>query len=401
MPDADVSTAAIDVGRARRETPGCDEVLHFNNAGAALMPRPVVEAHVEHVRLEARVGGYEAAAERADALESVYASVARLLGAQPDEVALAESATRAWQMVFYAMDFAPGDRILTHRAAYASNYIAFLQVARQTGAEVVVVPSDDAGQVDLDALERELRQGAKLVALTHVPTNGGLVNPASEVGALAAEAGTPYLLDACQSAGQLPLDVRALGCTMCSATGRKYLRAPRGTGFLYVRRDWVGRLEPPVLDLHAATWTAPGSYAVRDDARRFEAWEASYAARLGLGAAVAYAMDWGLEAIEGRVTRLAEDLREALRSLAGVTVHDVGRRRCGIVALSHDGAPAEALQQALREQDVNTSVSSRSSTLLDAEARALPDLLRASLHYYNTTDEIDRFVETLRTTLPA
>ncbi len=392
---ASTEPAPLDLARARRETPGCAEVLHLNNAGAALMPRPVIDAHVAHVRREARVGGYEAAAAMREELEAVYASVARLLGAAPDEIALTESATRAWQMAFYAMEFEEGDRILTHRAAYASNYIAFLQVARRTGAEVVTVPSDESGQIDLAALAEAAGERTALIALTHVPTNGGLVNPAAEVGKIASSAGVPYLLDACQSAGQMPLDVGKIGCTMLSATGRKYLRGPRGTGLLYVRRDWIERLEPPVLDLHAATWTAPGRYEIREDARRFEAWEAGYAARLGLGAAVDYALGWGLEAIWARVRHLADALRARLAALPSVTVRDAGRTRCGIVTFSSEHVPAGQIQQRLRAEGINTSVSTPASTLLDAEARALPDLVRASVHYYNTKDELDRFCAAL------
>jgi selenocysteine lyase/cysteine desulfurase len=238
-----------------------------------------------------------------------------------------------------------------------------------------------------------------LIALTHVPTNGGLVNPATEVGAVAQEADVPYLLDACQSAGQMPLPVDDLGCTMLSATGRKYLRGPRGTGFLYVQRDWIERLEPPLLDLHAATWTGPDTYEIQPDARRFENWESHVAGQVGLGVAVDYAQNLGLDAIFDRIQHVAGTLREALRTVFGVTVHDVGRTRSGITTFSAEQMTAAAIQAALRERDVNVSVSPRSSTRLDAEARDLPDLVRASVHYYNTETEIDRFVSALRDVL--
>ena len=380
----------IDVRRARSETPGCEKVAHFNNAGAALMPRPVLDAVLEHLQLEALSGGYEAAELQAGRIEAVYDSIARLLNCRRDEAAVVENATRAWDMAFYAIPFQPGDRILTSVAEYASNYIAFLQVARRTGAVVEVIPNDEHGQLSLRALEALLERPAKLVAITHVPTNGGLVNPAAAVGRLARQAGALYLLDACQSIGQMPLDVAQTGCDMLSATGRKFLRGPRGTGFLYVRRELLEQLEPPFLDLHAARWVGRDAYQVRPDARRFENWETYYAGKIGLGAAVDYALGWGLEAIEARITRLAGELRRELAALPGVRVHDLGEHPCGIVTFTAAGAAPQAVQAALRAQGINVSVTSRASTRLDMEQRGLDELVRASVHYYNTGEEIER-----------
>lgn len=392
----------IDLERARRDTPGCARVVHLNNAGAALPPSVVTETVIAHLRAEAAGGGYEAAAEAAERLQDVYHSVARLIGAEPEEIALVENATRAWDMAFYAFRFRPGDRILTARAEYASNVVAFLQVAARTGAVVEVVDDDRHGQLDVADLRRRLADAPSssagrvaLVAVTHVPTQGGLVNPAEEIGAAARAAGVPFLLDACQSVGQLDVDVRRIGCDLLSATGRKYLRGPRGTGFLYARRGLLETLEPPLLDLHSATWTAPDRYEIRPDARRFETWEGSVAGKLGLGAAVDYALDRGLPAIETRVTGLAESLRERLRAVPGVRLHDQGLRRCGIVTFTVDGHDAGAVRDRLSAQGINTSTSTAGAARFDLPARGLTEIVRASVHYYNTHDELDRLVAAL------
>jgi len=382
---------SIDVARARADTPGTESVAHLNNAGSALPPAPVLDAVIEHLRLEAEIGGYEAAADRADRVEHTYDAIARLIGARPDEIAVVENATRAWDMAFYAMRFAPGDRILTSRAEYASNYIAPKHVADRTGASVEFVQVGDAGGVDVDALEGMLDERVKLVSLVHVPTQSGLVQPAAAVGAIARAAGVPLLLDACQSVGQMPVDVREFGCDMLSATGRKFLRGPRGTGFLYVRRDLAERLEPPLLDLHAAEWQADGSYRIRADARRFENWESYIAGKVGLGVAVDYALEWGLEAIRERVVALATRLRALLAEIDGVTVLDVGPERCAIATFAVAGRPASEVAAALGEERINVSVSPLSSSVADFAARGVTtDIVRASVHYYNTDEELDR-----------
>jgi cysteine desulfurase / selenocysteine lyase len=389
----------IDVTQARRDTPGCAHVAHLNNAGAALPPRPVTAAVVRHLEREAEIGGYEAARAAAGAVEHTYTAIARLLGCEPAEIALADNATRAWDMAFYSLGFAPGDRILTARAEYASNVIAYLQIARRTGAVVEVIDDDAHGQVDVADLRRRLASGpgpARLVAVTHIPTQSGLVNPAAEIGQAARAAGVPFLLDACQSAGQLPLDVAELGCDMLSATGRKYLRGPRGTGFLYVSGQLAGRLDPPFLDLWSATWTGPDSYEVHPGARRFETWEANVAARIGLGVAVGYALDVGLPEIEARVVELAARLRAELSDLPGVTVQDQGQRKCGIVTFTVDGVAAADVERQLSAAGVNVSTSDATSAQFDLPARGLTEVVRASVHYYNVDDELDQLCRAVR-----
>ena len=386
----------IDVARARAETPGCREVLHLNNAGSSLMTTGVLEATVGHLRLEAEIGGYEAADAHEAELERVYDAAARLLNSEPDEIAFVENATRAWDMAFYALPFQRGDRILTARSEYASNVIAGLQMAERTGAVVETIPSDETGQVSVDALRSMLDDRVRLIAITHVPTNGGLVNPAAAIGAVAREAGIPYLLDACQSVGQLPVDVRAIGCDFLSTTGRKYLRGPRGTGLLYVRRDWIERLDPPFLDLHAARWVAPDRYEVRADARRFENWETNYAGKIGLGVAIDEALAWGMDDIWARVRLLADTLRADLGTIPGVTVRDLGEVRGGIVTFTHDGVAADAIQAALHAQRINVTTSSVASTRFDMEERGLDAVVRASVHYYNDEAELARFTDAVR-----
>jgi cysteine desulfurase/selenocysteine lyase len=386
---------ADEIARVRAETPGCARVAHFNNAGASLPPRAVLDAHLEHLRREAQIGGYEAQEEAQARIDAVYASVARLIGAAgPDEIALVENATRAFDMAVYAVPLAAGDVILTSTAEYHSMFVTYLHLARR-GVAVEVVPADAAGQIDVEALRKRIDGRVRLIALTHAPTNGGMVQPAEAVGEVAREAGVFFLLDATQTVGQLPVDVGRIGCHALAGTSRKYLRGPRGAGFLWVARDWIERLEPPLMEGHAAEWVEPDRYVLRRDGKRFEVWEANYAARLGFGAAVDYALALGLERIWARVHALAEALRERLAALPGVTVHDLGVVRGGIVSFAVRDVAAATVKMALRAAGINVHVSPARGTLLDMRARGLQELVRASVHYFNTEAELDRLTAEL------
>jgi len=385
-----------DLERWRAQTPGCAAVLHLNHAGSSLPPDVVTSTVVDHLRLEERIGGYEAEEAARDRTEAVYTSVARLLGADRTEIALVENATRAWDMAFYAVALQPGDRIITGVAEYASNYLAYLHLKATRGVEIAVAPDDAEGALDVEALEALVDDRTRLIAVTHVPTNGGLVNPAERIGEVARRHGVLFLLDACQSVGQLEVDVRRIGCDFLSATGRKFLRGPRGTGFLYARTATTADRHPPFVDLRAATWTGTDTYELRPDARRFENWESYVAGRLGLGAAVDYALEIGVDRIQTMVERVGEGLRARLAELPAVTVCDKGSRRCGIVSFRHARIDATTIREELRAKGINVSVTTETSTRLDFERRHLPDLVRASGHYLTTDDELDRFVAALR-----
>lgn len=386
-------SSTIDVAAARRDTPGCRHVNHLNNAGASLPPEPVVNAVLQYTTQESLRGGYELAEEFAAEIESTYAAMAALLGARASQIALIESATRAWDMAFYGLPLSRGDRILTCRSEYASNYLAYLQVSRQRGIRIDVIPDNEHGELDIAAAERLLDSDVRLISITHVPTSSGLVNPAHAVGRLAQAAGCYYLLDACQSAGQMPLDVQAIGCDFLSSTGRKFLRGPRGTGFLYVSDRALAEIEPPFIDGRAATWTAPEDYIWRTDARRFESWEANYATRIGLAVATRYAISLGIDAIWARLQLLSSRLREQLALLPGVAVRDRGSVLCAIVTFTCDGCSPDSVKTALAQRRINVSVADAAWTRLDMDGRGISAVVRASVHYYNTHEEIDELVE--------
>lgn len=388
----------FDLTKARADTPAAENGVYLNTAGCSLMPQPVIGAVQDYFATEARIGGFRAVTQEAGAIDAVYASVAALVNAKPDEIALMGSHTAAWQSLFYGLPFTPGDRILTSRSEYGANYVAFLQMQKRTGCVIDVIPCGNDGATDPVALEKMIDDQVKLIAISWIPTNGGLVNPAAEIGRVARAHGIPYLLDACQAVGQMPVDVEELGCDYLTSAGRKWLRGPKGTGFLYVREARLtgGDPEPAMIDDFGALWTKPGAYELVDNARRFETHEQQPALRLGLGAAVEYARALGLENIRERVRHLAEGLRRELDGLAGITVRDIGAEHAGLVTFSHDHMAARDITAALLNENICVKTIPRAGAYLDTLARDIPELVRVSAHYYNTEDELESFLRALR-----
>ncbi|EUB82680.1 aminotransferase class V-fold PLP-dependent enzyme [Pseudomonas sp. GM30] len=389
----------MNIEQLRADTPAVAQLIHFNNAGAALMPAPVIETMTRHIQLEANLGGYEAAGQQSAEVENVYSAIGRLINAEPDEIAVIENATRAWDMAFYSLPLQPGDVVLTSTTEYAGNYIPYLQMKQRRGIEIRLIPNDEHGQISLTALKTLLDdERVALISLPVIATNGGPVQPVEQIGALARAAGVLFLLDACQGVGQMPIDVDKIGCHMLAATSRKYLRGPRGMGFLYVERSLCQNLEPAFLDLHAASLQNAETFTIRADARRFENWECNVAAKLGLGAAVEYALMQGVEAMWQRIQRLADYLRQQLAEIPGVTPRDLGAVKSGIVTFSHCNSTAAQVQQWLagQEKRINVTSSTFRSTLLDMQHRDLLEVSRASLHAYNTEAEIETMIAALR-----
>jgi selenocysteine lyase/cysteine desulfurase len=385
------------LARWRADTPGCERLIHLNNAGAALQPTAVREAVARHLALESEIGGYEAAEASVDALHGAYRAVARVLGAEPRNLAMQQNSTVAFTQALAAFDLGPGDLILTSRADYASNQIMYLALAQRRGVETIRVPDAPEGGIDPQALrELILRRRPALMALSWIPTNSGLVQPAEAVGEICRHSGVPYIVDACQAVGQIPVDVRRLHCDYLAAASRKFLRGPRGAGFLYVSDQALEAGAYPVtVDMHGATWTEPDRFELTPDARRFESWEISFALALGIGAAAEYALSVGVETARERSWALARYAREQLGEVDEVRVLDRGPVLCAIATAELGGRPAEKIKLALRARGINTSSPSWDDAVIDMREKRATSALRISPHYYNTTDEIDTAVDAL------
>ena len=387
---------SLDINQLREDTPGTKSVFHFNNAGSSLPTQKTLDEITKYLQIEGTLGGYEVKEKFLQEIQQCYDEAAKLINCQADEIAIVSNASDAFNKALYAISFNKGDIILTSEVEYGNNYLNFLNIQREKGIEFHIVPNDEFGNIMLEKLESMISPNVKLIAITHIPTNSGLVVPVEKIGAIAKKNDILYLVDACQSVGQLPVDVNNIQCDFLSATSRKYLRGPRGLGFLYVKKELLQKLNPPSLDMVAAHWQDEKNFTLDIDIKMFEHWEKSFALILGLKEAIRYLNELGVENTWQRIQFLANDLREKFSKIQRVKVLDIGAQKCGIVSFQIDGIPSGEVVKTLSGNKINISASLRFSTVLDMDKRGLTGVNRASVHYYNTEEEIDFLVSKIK-----
>lgn len=383
----------------RFETAGTAERIHLNNAGASLPPDVVVKTMVDYWKEEALYGGYETEAKYRKQLDHTHVLIAQLINAHADEIALVENASAAWEIAFNGLHFKAGDEVIVSEMEYVSNVLALLNAQKLYGIVIKKIANDADGNFPMDELEAAITTRTRLIAITHIPSTAGNVLPVAAIGEIARKHNIVYLLDACQSAGQIPLDVQVIGCDMLAVTGRKYLRGPRGSGFLYVRKHMLDKLRLAYFDGRTVTSITQQGFVVRPDARRFEWYEKNPAVILGLQKAVEYALNIGVDKIWQRIQSLASSFRQRLHEMDGVVVHDQGDALCGIVTFSVNGVPAKEVKVKLAEKNINVHIGFAPSTLYYMNRKGLDGIVRASVHYYNTEEEIARVCKELQTIL--
>ena len=381
----------------RSDTPGCSNRNHLNNAGAALVPASVNRAIAAHLDLEAQIGGYEAADLRAKEIERGYGDIAALLNAASRNVAIVANATAGFIQAISSFDFAPGEVIITSRCDYTSNQIQYLALQKRRGVSIVHAADLLEGGIDPDSVRSLMeRHPCRLVAISWVPTNSGLVQDVEAVGRACSDFGVPYLIDACQAVGQMPIDVQQLDCDYLSVTARKFLRGPRGIGFLYAADRALARGDYPLfVDMRGARWLKAGEFNIDPTARRFEDWEFPYALVLGLGEAVRYALEVGVRVAQTRAWNLAAYARSRLQAIRGIRLFDRGRRQCAIVTATVAGWTGEEIVAELAARGINTSASVREYGILDFDLKGVDSVVRISPHYYNTHEEIDQLADAM------
>ncbi|HWW38720.1 aminotransferase class V-fold PLP-dependent enzyme [Pedobacter sp.] len=389
----------MDINQIRKDTPGTTNLVHLNNAGASLCPVQVTSAIRDYISEEEFTGGYELADKKREELDTFYDYAAQLLHCKKNNIAFTTNATDSYNRALSAVPFKQGDVVLLTENDYPSNFIAFLSLQKRLGIEIIQVKNTESGEIDLEDLENKmLLHKPRLVSVSHVPTSSGLVQPVEAIGKIVKKYDTLYLLDACQSLGQIDVDGPATGADFISGTFRKFLRGPRGAGLLYVSDTALAAgLEPLFIDLQGAEWQEENEYIARADAKRFEDWETSYALMMGSKEALKYLLNIGIEAIMERNALLFSRLVNALAEISFVTLQDRGKQRCNIVTFSLTGHTPEKTKNHFSRSGINIYIMTKVSAVIDFAEKDIEWVVRVSPHYYNTENEIDRFIEILKT----
>nr|WP_294947125.1 aminotransferase class V-fold PLP-dependent enzyme [uncultured Mucilaginibacter sp.] len=398
-----------EIQQLRTETKGTQQVIHLNNAGAGLMPDVVTQAQLAHINLEAEIGGYEASAYKVNEINSFYTEAALLFNTKPANIAFTASATDSYTRALSSIPFAQGDIILTDNDDFVSNQIQFLSLQKRFGVKIVHIDNSPIGGVDLNDLQQKLKTlQPKLLAITHIPTNSGLVQPVEQIAAIYADylqlhhGKTWYILDACQSAGQMKLDVQQLKCDFLSVTARKFLRGPRGTGILYIADNALDAgLEPLFIDMRGAEWQSKDTYRQQPGAKRFEDWEFAYSTVIGTSAAIAYCRNIGEERIWQQVKLLSGILRDKLSGIDGLRLLDKGPQLASLVTFTVQHSDPVFIVSELLKRKINVVPSYRAFGVIDFDEKGVKWAVRASPHYYNTLDELEIFTESLQEILKA
>lgn len=380
----------MNIQKIRKDTPGLQSLIHFNNAGCSLPVQSQLDIICNYLQEEAITGGYRLQAQHQEVINQFYQRAAQLINAKADEIAITGNASEAFNHILYSIPFEKGDVIITSEVEYSNNFINYINLKNSKGIEIVMLRNLANGDFDLAALEHAISDRVKLLAITHIPTSSGVVVPVEAIGAIAKKHNILYLVDACQSIGQIPFDVEKVGCDFASATARKYLRGPRGLGFLYVKKSVIPSLKPKSLDNVTAHWKIDQRVELEQKAIMFEHWEKSYALVEGFSEALRYLLDLGVAHTWARIQELSTYARQELGQVSGVRVLDQGTHKCGIVTFNKKGLDPLDIQKALQKQSINTSATLPFSSLTDLHYRGLDGgALRASIHYFNTKEEIE------------
>lgn len=388
----------IDTTKVRADTPGCTHKIFLNSAGSSLMTKGAVQIMHSYLDKEMILGGYQTVPFFQHEIDAFYLHASALLHTSPGNIAFTFNATDAYAKAVSSITFKPGDYILTTEDDYVSNYILFFSLQKRFGLQMVrsnTLPSGDINMFDLET--KMLKYRPVLVSVTHIPSNSGKIQDVEKIGHLCEKYDIWYIVDACQSVGQMDIDVNKIKCDFLSATGRKFLRGPRGTGFLYVSdKALAACLEPLLIDMRGATWETENNYMPSGSATRFELWEANYANILGLSEAIRYAMSIGLKNIRAYNLELCQLLKEQLQIIPDIKITEEGSQTASIVTFTSDTKTLDEYKNTLDMANISYSVGYRHFALIDFNKKNVDWVIRFSPHYFNTTDEILQVVEILR-----
>ena len=385
----------MNIKQIRKDIPYYKNKIFLNSAGSSIMPKSVVQRIDYYLREEERFGGYKVVELNEGEISDFYSKTAKLINCKPHNIAFANSATDAYSKALSSIDFKKDDSIITTDDDYVSNHIQFISLKRRFGIKIIRIKTLENGGINITDFEELVKKhNPKLVSVTHIPTNSGLIQNIESIGEICHRHQILFLIDACQSIGQLSIDVKKIKCDFLTATGRKFLRGPRGTGFLFVSDRLLNDgYFPLMIDLRGARWTGIDKFEILESAKRFENWEIPYSLLVGLTEAINYANHIGLDYIESYNEKLMAHFRKNLSGIPGIRLFDIGLKICNILTFVKDGVSLKETKEKLDKNNVLFSISKKESAFIDFNKKEIDWAIRLSPHYFNTIEEIDKTVE--------
>lgn len=385
----------------RRDIPLLEEVIYLDAASTTPTPRPVVEAmndYFYNYNANTGRGAYGIANKATQKMEEARTKMARFVNSEPDEIILTKNTTEAINLVAHSLKVGKGDNIVVPNIEHHSNLIPWINLKRQ-GVELRMVNADEHGIVHPDAVDKVVDENTRLVTITHISNAIGSVQPVEEIAEITEDRGSLYLIDAAQSVGHFKVDVKKLKADFVAFPGHKALLGPVGTGFLYCGKDSQDELEPLLLGGGTVENVTLDNFNLAEAPACFEGGTQNIAGLIGLGAAIDYLGRIGLSKLEKHGKKLTEALYQGIQDVENVTLYGSPENIYGIVSFNIDNINPHDVAKIL---DETRSICVRSGfhcaipSIKHIGAYDLDGTVRASMHYYNTLEEIDALVDTIK-----
>jgi cysteine desulfurase/selenocysteine lyase len=382
----------------RADFPVLSEVIYLDSAATSLSPEPVLAAMLEyeHVfRANTGRGVHRLAQIATQKFWDARQKVRRFIGAEGGELVFTRNTTEALNMVALGLPWKKGDRVVTTLLEHHSNLLPWMRARDRHGIDLRIIPPAADGSFDMADLKKEITPGTRLVAVTHASNVLGNLVPVREIAAICRDRGALLLVDGAQSVPHIPVNVEQLGCDFFCFSGHKML-GPTGTGVLWMRRP---EIEPLLVGGGAVEQVTATGYTLAAGPARYEGGTPNIAGSIGLGRAVGYLEDLGMEEVRKHEQALTKLMIEGLSGIDGVRIFgpEATAGRIGVVSFNvKDMHPHDVAHLLDEEADIMVRSGHHCCMPLMTHLGVPDGTVRASLHCYNNAEDVEKLIETVR-----